>query len=111
MTGILPLEPVDKSQHFLHFITDDVPAKFEGLPIHPFAVRLVGHSDGGVARPGGLAADDYGNDNLHTLLSQTSGKLAFGRGSFRQSRQLLRGLVSVWNSDHACDRRRFWLKQ
>src|SRR5262249_30955861 len=41
----LPLDPVDRRQHLLHLVADDVSAHVVRLSVDPFAVRLVGQRD------------------------------------------------------------------
>ena len=43
--GVLCFKPIEDSLNFANFITNDMAAHFEGLPVDPFAVGLVGVGD------------------------------------------------------------------
>src|SRR5207248_387434 len=84
--SLLRLERIDCGEHFLHFITDDVPAHLKGLTINPLAMGLVGETfELGIARPGVLPIDQHRNYYLAAVLRQPPRPLRLRRKAGSQA--------------------------
>ena len=109
--GPLAGKEIRGGEHLLDFVADNVAAQFEGGAIDPLAVGLVGETrKRRAARPGILAINQHRHEDLATVLGQAPGELAFGRQPWRQTGDLLRRLVRVWNGDDPGNGRRLWPK-
>ncbi len=71
----MPLKPIDRGQHLLHFVADDVPAKLAGLPIDPLAMRLIGHRHLRIAGPVVSPVDERRHEHQHAMFGQPPGQL------------------------------------
>ena len=94
--GFFFREPVDGRQDLLHLVTDDVLPHFIGLPVNPFAVRLVGETlELRVARPGVLAIDEDRHNHLASVFGQASCELRLARQAWCEADQHLRRLIGI----------------
>ena len=111
-SGFFFLEPINRRQDLLHLVADDMAAHFIGLPINPFAVRLVGETlELRVARPVVLSIDDDRHNHLASVFGQPSRELRLRRQSWRQADQHLRSLIGIGQSHHARPQFAFGLEQ
>src|ERR1700704_6357802 len=100
MGSIFLREPVDGRQYFLDLIADDVAAYFECHAVDPFAVRLVGHADGGHAGPGVGAVDQDRDQNLAAVFRETACELRGWGHAWRESGQHFWRPVGVGECDY-----------
>jgi hypothetical protein len=107
---VLVCEPVDRGEHLLHFVPDDVPAILIGHPVDPLAVGLIGHC-GGDAAPGVAAIDEHGNQHLASALGETARELRGRVNARRQSGEHLRRPVRIGHSDDSRLRRAVGFEQ
>ena len=84
LRGVLFDEPIDGGDHFLHFVTDDVPAHFVSRAVNPLAMGLVSHLDSGNAGPCGRAVYQDRYQHLTSALRKPAGKLRRGVDTQRQ---------------------------
>ena len=98
--GFLALEPIDRGQHLLQLVADDMPAHFERLAIDELAVRLVGPAvDRRCARIGVLAVNQGRDQNAGATVGQPSADLGAGRNAIDQADEHFRRLSGVGNDD------------
>src|SRR5205814_10638247 len=93
-----PLEPVNRRQHLLHFIADDVAAHVKRLPINPFAMRLVRHADIRMARPSRAAVHQRRDHYAETTFRQPPRELLLRSDAGSHSAELLRRLIGIGKS-------------
>ncbi len=102
------LEEIYGGQDLLDFVADDVAAHFEGLPVNPFAMRLVGEApDPGVAGPRIIPVDQNRYQDLAAVLSQSAGKLSLGQQTRRETGHHFRRFVGIREDDDAGARAAF----